>query len=86
MLWLTPDATEMTEQDWNFPNGRFLSYVLGARRAADSRRSIIVLNAAPEAIAFTLPTVPECTPLDESARYGAAAPHKRAAPSPPARA
>ncbi len=29
VLWLTPHATEMTEQDWNFPEGRFLSYVLG---------------------------------------------------------
>ena len=28
-LWLTPQATEMTEQDWNFPEGHFLSYVLG---------------------------------------------------------
>ena len=27
--WLTPQATEMSEQDWNFPDGRFLSYVLG---------------------------------------------------------
>ena len=50
VLWLTPHATEMTEQDWNFPEGRFLSYVLGPveqdgraalhraqRRAADDR-------------------------------------------------
>ena len=29
VLWLTPQATEMTEADWNFPEGRFLSYVLG---------------------------------------------------------
>ncbi len=37
VLWLTPDANEMTEQDWNFPNGRFLSYVLGARAWRDRR-------------------------------------------------
>src|SRR6185295_12050521 len=29
VLWLTPQATEMTEDDWNFPESRFLSYVLG---------------------------------------------------------
>ena len=29
VLWLTPDGNEMTEADWNFPEGRFLSYVLG---------------------------------------------------------
>src|SRR4030088_3291150 len=28
VLWLTPQAAEMTEQDWNFPEGRFLSYLL----------------------------------------------------------
>ena len=34
-----PTATEMTEQDWNFPEGRFLSYVLGAGR--DRRRAAL---------------------------------------------
>ena len=29
VLWLTPAAEEMKEQDWNFPEGRFLAYVLG---------------------------------------------------------
>ena len=29
VLWLTPAADEMKEQDWNFPEGRFLAYVLG---------------------------------------------------------
>ena len=29
VLWLTPDGNEMTEADWNFPEGRFLSFVLG---------------------------------------------------------
>ena len=36
--WLTPGGTEMQEADWNFPDGRFLAYVLAApeagRRAA----------------------------------------------------
>ena len=29
VLWLTPDGNEMTDADWNFHEGRFLSYVLG---------------------------------------------------------
>ena len=38
VLWLTPaTATEMTEQDWNFPEGRFLSYVLGRCEAGTAR-------------------------------------------------
>ena len=30
--WLTPSASEMSEDDWNFPGGRFLSYVLAGGR------------------------------------------------------
>jgi glycogen operon protein len=57
VLWLTPNAKEMTEQDWNFPAGRFLAYVLGP---ADGQPPLfIVLNSAPEAIEFALPTIPE---------------------------
>ena len=40
VLWLTPGATEMTEEDWNFPDGRFLAYVLGAVDRATARRFI----------------------------------------------
>lgn len=54
VLWLTPAATEMSEQDWNFPEGRFLSYVLGPLEAG-APALYIVLNAAPEAIEFTFP-------------------------------
>jgi glycogen operon protein len=58
VLWLTPAAEEMKEQDWNFPESRFLAYVLGP--AAQAQAPIfIVLNAAPEEIAFTLPKMPE---------------------------
>jgi len=56
VLWLTPHATEMTEQDWNFPEGRFLSYVLGPVEKADAPL-YVVLNAAPQTIEFTLPTL-----------------------------
>ena len=58
VLWLTPAAEEMTEEDWNFPEGRFLAYVLGP--TGDGQQPIfIVLNAAPEEIAFKLPGMPE---------------------------
>ena len=55
-LWLTPKATEMTEPDWNFPEGRFLSYVLGP--VGEAPTLYIALNAAPEAIEFILPHLP----------------------------
>jgi glycogen operon protein len=58
VLWLTPHATEMTQSDWNFPEGRFLSYVLGPLEKAQAPL-YIVLNAAPQAIDFVLPSVPE---------------------------
>ena len=57
VLWLTPDATEMTEQDWRFPNSRFLSYVLAADERGQSPL-FLVFNAAPEDIAFALPKAP----------------------------
>jgi glycogen operon protein len=58
VLWLTPAAAEMTEQDWNFPEGRFLAYVLGPDEQGQAP-IFIVLNAAPEAIAFRLPGMAE---------------------------
>jgi glycogen operon protein len=59
VLWLTPRATEMTEQDWNFPEGRFLAYALGPLEQG-SPPIYIVLNAAPQTIEFLFPTLPEC--------------------------
>ena len=58
VLWLTPAAEEMTEQDWNFPEGRFLAYMLGPAEPGGAP-IFIVLNAAPEEIAFHLPKRPE---------------------------
>jgi len=58
VLWLTPSAAEMTEQDWNFPEGRFLAYVLSPTQEGQPP-IFIVLNAAPEEIVFTLPKLPE---------------------------
>ena len=58
VLWLTPDATEMTEQDWKFAEGRFLAYVLeGTARSAPL---FIVFNNAGDPIAFKLPEWPRC--------------------------
>ena len=56
--WLTPSAAEMTEQDWNFPEGRFLAYVLGPAEQGQPP-IFIVLNAAPEAITIKLPGMAE---------------------------
>ena len=58
VLWLTPAAEEMTEADWTFPDGRFLAYVLGPMEQGQAP-IFIVLNAAPEEIAFKLPEIPE---------------------------
>jgi glycogen operon protein len=49
VLWLTPAASEMTEQDWKFPDGRFLAYVLSPVEPGQPAL-FIVLNAAPEPI------------------------------------
>jgi isoamylase len=56
VLWLTPNAGEMTEDDWNFPNGRFLAYVLNAV-SSDGPPLYIAVNAADSAIAVTLPAI-----------------------------
>ena len=58
VLWLTPRGGEMTGEDWNFPEGRFLSYVLGPVNAGEPPL-FVVLNAAPEPIGFRLPDMPE---------------------------
>jgi isoamylase len=56
--WLTPAGTEMTEADWNFPEGRFLSYVL-APVSPRGQSLFITINAAREPIEFTLPEWPQ---------------------------
>jgi isoamylase len=58
VLWLTPYATEMQEEDWNFPEGHFLSYLLSAPKRGGSPL-YIVLNAAPQVIDFKLPVLAE---------------------------
>jgi glycogen operon protein len=55
--WLTPQATDMTEQDWSFDGAHFLAYVL-ADAQAGAAPLYIVLNAAPKGIDVKLPIVP----------------------------
>jgi isoamylase len=55
--WLKPDAAEMEEPDWNFPDGRFLSYVLAA--AKDGGEALyVILNGADAAVDITFPEWP----------------------------
>jgi isoamylase len=60
VIWLTPEADEMAETDWNVGYGRFLSYILMPTEAG-AEPLHIVLNASPEPVAFRLPTVPVVT-------------------------
>jgi len=55
-LWLRPDAQEMTDADWNYPEGRFLAYVLAPARHG-GLALFIVLNAASDSIEFVLPRI-----------------------------
>jgi len=56
--WLTPAGTEMEEQDWNFPGGRFLAFVL-AGEGPDDAPLYVVLNGADEEVDLTFPEWPE---------------------------
>jgi glycogen operon protein len=58
VTWLTPQATPMTERDWNFPEGRFISYVLDPLEPGEPA-IFIVLNAAHDTIEIILPSLPE---------------------------
>ena len=55
--WLTPMGGEMAEADWNFPDGRFLAYILGAI-VEGGEPLLIVLNGADEAVDMTGPEWP----------------------------
>ena len=55
VLWLRPDAGPMKDDDWNFPEGRFLAYILAAPED-NGDPLFLVFNAAAEGIDVTLPT------------------------------
>jgi isoamylase len=63
VLWLTPKSTAMTEQDWTLAEGRFLSCVLAPVDRSPGPL-FVVLNAAPEPVAFVLPAWPDCKRWD----------------------
>jgi glycogen operon protein len=55
--WLTPEGLEMGESDWNFSEGRFLSYVLAPMTSAGSPL-FIVLNGADQEVEAVAPDWP----------------------------
>jgi glycogen operon protein len=65
LTWLTPDATEMTEDQWHDPNARTLAVLLdgraqttGIKRRANDVTLLLVLNAHHEVVEVTFPEVP----------------------------
>jgi glycogen operon protein len=55
--WLTPHATEMTEDDWNLPHARFLSYLL-APPLKGGKPMLVILNGADTPVEITFPEWP----------------------------
>jgi len=53
--WLRPDGAEMTDEDWSFPNARFLAYVVKGEASAPP--VMIAANGHHEALPFVMPTV-----------------------------
>ncbi len=58
--WLTPQATEMTEADWNLPHARFLAYVLAAA-VEGGKPLFVVLNRTDAPVEITFPEWPGVT-------------------------
>jgi isoamylase len=56
ILWIVPEGREMTEEDWNFFEARYLSFVL---MPVDARGAplFVAMNAAKTPIAAVLPAV-----------------------------
>lgn len=52
--WLIPNGNEMSDADWNFPDSRFLSYVLAATQDG-GEALFIVLNGADEPVGIAFP-------------------------------
>ena len=67
LLWIKPDGTEMSDEEWGHENARSLgSYLAGAGLAEMGRRGrpvrdddfLILFNAHHDDIDFTIPTIP----------------------------
>jgi glycogen operon protein len=61
VVWLTPQGVEKTEEDWRFPDARFLAFLLnGNTTPAVSEQGnshlLFLLNAHFDEIAFVVPT------------------------------
>jgi glycogen operon protein len=54
VYWLAPEGREMTMNDWGDNNRRALGMQIG-NAAADGQRFLVLMNAAPEEVAFRLP-------------------------------
>jgi glycogen operon protein len=62
VTWLTPDAAEMTEQNWGDAHGRCMGVLLdgraqetGIRRVGDDSTLLIIVNAHTDVVPFTMP-------------------------------
>jgi glycogen operon protein len=56
--WLRPDGNEMSDEDWNFPEGRFVAYALAAAEGSEGPL-YIVLNGSDIAVEITGPQWPD---------------------------
>jgi isoamylase len=54
VLWLRPDAQAMDDEDWQFPDGRFLAYVL-APPDGGGEPLLLIFNGADEPIEMSMP-------------------------------
>ncbi len=60
LKWLTPQAGEMAEADWNLPHSRFLAYVLAAP-VEGGKPLFVVLNRTETEIEIVFPEWPDVT-------------------------
>jgi glycogen operon protein len=60
VMWLVPDGSEKTEQDWNYPDARSLCFLLAgdtAKRGDAEDPLLVVLNAHVEAMVYRIPPI-----------------------------
>lgn len=76
VVWLKPDATKMTERDWQDPEMRHIGLLLNVE---DGVCFLILFNARAEPMAFTLPEAQEWRLLVDTA-MGVAVPEGRPLP------
>jgi glycogen operon protein len=62
--WLRPDGTEMSDEDWNFPEGRFVAYVLAAVEGSEGPL-YIVLNGSDIVVDIKAPHWPDVGQWEE---------------------